>query len=202
MNRNAPLKTYQDLSSLRENSKPGYKFKDQPVLVRVIRPQTAGRQGKQVDERLLPREYYQRPVFTRFGTQRQWLTDAQLTEHYQKQKQLKIMKERVKQVNKEQVVRQKSRSPPKEKPAKPVKHVTIKSRHSTSTEVQVCSAKPISTGETAAQIMKQINSGNCGDVVKQLTTHEKLQMVHGVMAHQKLADLKQEIDVINKFFQK
>jgi hypothetical protein len=28
VNENAPLKTYQDLSSLRENSKPGYKFKD------------------------------------------------------------------------------------------------------------------------------------------------------------------------------
>lgn len=28
VNKNAPLKTYKDLSSLRENSKPGFKFKN------------------------------------------------------------------------------------------------------------------------------------------------------------------------------
>jgi len=56
------------------------------VLVRVVRPQSTagGRGSKKIDERLLPKEFYKRPIFSRFGTQRQWMTDAQLKEHYAK----------------------------------------------------------------------------------------------------------------------
>lgn len=79
VSKNAPLKTYQDLNALRENSKPGFKFHNQPILVRVIHPEPP---KKAVDERFLPREYYQRPVFSLYGTQHGWPTDAQLTEHY------------------------------------------------------------------------------------------------------------------------
>jgi hypothetical protein len=113
------------------------------------------------------------------------------------------MKERIKQINKEEVVRQKSRSPPKEAPAKEAPALKIKTKKSDSTEVQVGSAQPLSDNlETAAEIMKQMNNSACGPVIKQLTTHDKIKMVHGVMEHQKLKSLQDEVNLINKFFAK
>lgn len=56
VNKNAPLKTYKDLSSLRENSKPGFKFKNQPILVKVIRPLIPPK--KVIEDKYLPKEYF------------------------------------------------------------------------------------------------------------------------------------------------
>jgi hypothetical protein len=68
--------------------------------VRVIQPDPP---KKAVDERLLPREYFKRPVFGLYGTQHAWMTDAQLTDYYCMQKKLKVMQTRVQEINKEEI---------------------------------------------------------------------------------------------------
>lgn len=108
------------------------------------------------------------------------------------QKQLKVMQSRVQQTNKEEIYN----SPKKTPIAR-----GLKEKHSTSTEVHVGSSQP-SGGETAAEIMRQMKSGSCGEVINQLTTHEQIKMVHGIMETQKrqLEGLKDEVQLISKFF--
>jgi hypothetical protein len=50
--------------------------------------------------------------------------------------------------------------------------------------------------------MKQMNTGNCVDVINSLTTHDKIKMVHGEIEHKKLKALNEEVKLINKFFEK
>jgi UbiD family decarboxylase len=53
--------------------------------------------------------------------------------------------------------------------------------------------------------MQQMTKGECSDVINQLTTHDKIKMMHGIMETQRLQQLenktiKEELKVINKFF--
>ena len=132
---------------------------------------------------MLPREYYQRPVFSLFGTERQWKTDAQLNEQFQRQKQLKVLQERVRTTNGAKVSKSKSRSPKKEN----------------------AKVSPVEEAQ-AAEIMKMMNTGACKEVINVLTTHDKIKMMHGIMQAQKLAvkerkNLAKEVSVVNKYFE-
>jgi len=123
------------------------------------------------------------------------MTDAQLKEHYKLQKQLKIMLERVCQTNKEEVIR-KSRSPPKTRPTTTPLKPKVKSKTIPSTETQVGSSlhrsSTVGTGTNgndngkAAEIMQQMTKGECSDVINQLTTHDKIKMMHGIMETKRL----------------
>lgn len=86
------------------------------------------------------------------------------------------------------------------KPVRPASAYQLKSKKSTSTEVQIGSSlnNQLSSNrevkDTGADIMHQMHQGNCSDVINSLTTHDKIKMMHGIMETQRLQQqsLKQE----------
>jgi hypothetical protein len=73
---------------------------------------------------------------------------------------MKVMQERICQTNREQIQRS-----PKKATQRPDKKAEARQ---------------------AAEVMRQMTSGECREVINQLTTHEKIRMMHGIMETQRL----------------